>query len=342
MRPDPSPVVGELTQPSFSLDWAYAYGQPNTTLQFKTYPEDFRVTEQLRIDPEEGEHVYLYLQKRGLNTQDVAEKLAKYCSVQKMAVSFSGMKDRQAVTQQWFSIQLPGREEPDWHDFETEDLTILKSSRCLRKLRRGAHDFNHFSILLRGVGSAEVELRQRLEKIKAQGVPNYFGLQRFGYNGNNLQGAQRLLVEKKKPRQGYLKGIYLSAARSFLFNEIVSRRLNMMDSRELDLLQQASGPLWGRGRNTPDEAAIEIEGQMAEEYSQWCDGLEHAGLNQERRPLWLRPIGLLFDFEMSPNDTSKNDGCLKIEFALPPGSYATSVLRELCKLNEPAYSPATA
>lgn len=313
----------------FPLDFAYAYGEPPIEGWLKQLPEHFRVEELLGFElAGEGEHLYLQIEKRGLNSADLAGRLAKLFGVRPMDVGYAGMKDKHAVTTQWYSVYLPKTEGVASAEIELENAKVLEVTRHRHKLRRGQHQGNRFSILLTQVeGDTEV-LGERLERIAANGVPNYFGPQRFGIEGNNLAVVERWFVDKKPPR-GRSKGIYLSAARSYLFNRLLSQRVadgSWCNLEAGDLCSEAApglptGPLWGRGRVKTGGRIAVLENSLAQEYAEWCEGLEHSGLQQERRPLCLPLQDLHWTLEREQ---------LRLEFVLPVGCYATSVVREIC------------
>ena len=169
------------------------HGKPIGTARFKARPEDFLVEEILGFEPSgEGEHCCLWIEKTDRNSNDVASYLAERLGIRKRLVSHCGLKDRHAVTRQWFSIHLPGQASPVAADLECEGLRVLAISRNARKLRRGSHDGNRFTIRLRGCGFTFAAASARWQQILARGVPNYFGPQRFGRNGDNLRQARRL------------------------------------------------------------------------------------------------------------------------------------------------------
>ncbi|HAE48086.1 MAG TPA: tRNA pseudouridine(13) synthase TruD, partial [Tistrella mobilis] len=158
----------------------------------KATPDDFRVTEVLDIALSgAGEHLWLLIEKRGLNTEEVARQLARAAGISLRNVSYAGLKDRQAVTRQWFSLQLPGRADPDFSALWNDQLRCLEQARHQRKLQRGAHSANGFFIRLTDLVADQSQLDERLQIIAAQGVPNYFGPQRFGRDGSNLHDARR-------------------------------------------------------------------------------------------------------------------------------------------------------
>ncbi len=325
----------------YSLDWAYAQGRPNLVGLFRLTPEDFQVDEDLGFELEgAGEHVFLQIQKRGDNTAWLARQIARLADVQPNDVGYAGLKDRHAVTRQWFSVYLPKAEEPDWSALESDSLKVLQVTRHRQKLRRGAHRANQFVIRLHQLSDIDgqpvedlSEIHERLRQVAQSGVPNYFGEQRFGHNGNNLEEAHRLLVEGGRIRNRQKRGLMLSAARSYLFNQVLSARVESDSWRSpmpgecmiLNGEAVASGPLWGRGRPLVSENCAEFEQQVLGEMAPWCDGLEHVGLSQERRSLVLMPQDLQW---------SLTDATLELAFSLPPGTFATAVLREICLLKE--------
>ncbi len=316
--------------PTFSLDFPYAYGRPDATADFRVEPEDFQVYEHLGFEPcGEGEHVYLQVSKRGENTAWVAEKIAALAQVLVMDVGYCGRKDRHAVTTQWFSVYLPKVDiEPHWLALSSDSIQILQVSRHQHKLRRGDHESNQFVIRLRNlILTNKSTFEKKIDQILAQGVPNYFGEQRFGRNANNLPEAHALLVEGKRTRDKQKRGLFLSAARSYLFNQVLAARVlagnwQVLLDGEPDTLPSA--PLWGRGRSAATGVAAELEKSVIAHWAGWCDGLEHAGLQQERRALMLKPDSASWCW-------LEQD--IELSFALGSGEFATTILRELAVLN---------
>lgn len=315
--------------PTFSLDFPFAYGQPDVTAEFRTEPEDFQVYEHLGFEPcGEGEHVYLHVSKRGENTAWVAQKIADLAQVSLMDVGYCGRKDRHAVTTQWFSIYLPKLENnPDWLTLNSDSVQVLQVGRHQSKLRRGDHESNHFIIRLRNVETLnKIVFEQKIQSVFDNGVPNYFGEQRFGRNANNLPEAHAVLVEGRRMRDKQKRGLYLSAARSYLFNQFLAARVLAETWQELlpgEPEQYPSAPLWGRGRSAATTEAAELENSIMANWAGWCDGLEHAGLQQERRALMLKPEHASWRWA---------DDDIELQFALGSGEFATTILRELAIL----------
>ena len=330
---------------------AYAWGKPAATGHIRQHPEDFQVTEIPLLEPDgEGEHVWLWIRKRGENTLYVAEQLSTLAGVHPRQVSFAGLKDRHAVTEQWFSVQLAGKDEPLWETLNSGTLTVLRHARHSRKLRRGALQGNTFRITLRDITGDTGALEHRLGVIAREGVPNYFGEQRFGRNGSNLQTADRLFNNPKLRLSRNKRSLILSAARSLLFNQVLSARVNagnwnaalagdamqldgshsyfIAGTIDADLMERLAtqdihptGPLHGRGENPSQGACRELEATVLADHANWCAGLEAAGLQQDRRALRLRVTDLVWQWGAS--------GELLLTFSLPAGAYATSVLREV-------------
>jgi tRNA pseudouridine13 synthase len=303
---------------SYSLDFPRAYGELTASADFRTEPEDFQVDEFLGFEPAgQGEHVYLHVCKRGENTAWVAEKIAQLANVQVMDVGYCGRKDRHAVTAQWFSVYLPKVEsEPDWAALNSDTIQLLSVARHTQKLRRGDHQKNHFVIRLRNLVTEDKKaFEQKLDQVLLEGVPNYYGEQRFGRNGNNLNEAQAILVERKQIRDKQRRSLYLSAARSYLFNLVVAARVaagNWQVLLDGEPETVSSAPLWGRGRSLAHGALAEFEQSILDAFLPWCNGLEHAGLSQERRSLVLKP----------ENPTWRWDGVnLILAFALGSGEF---------------------
>jgi len=321
---------------SFSLEFPRAYGNSSVTALFRCEPEDFQVDEDLGLEPSgEGEHVYLHIIKRGENTAWVADLIAKLAGVKAMDVGYCGRKDRHAVTAQWFSVYLPpkvGRATPDWYQLNSDSIKVLRISRHSHKLRKGQHARNHFTIRLRNLSGINnlAEFEAKILQVLEQGVPNYFGEQRFGRQGNNLVEAQELLVNGRRYRDRQKQGLMLSAARSYLFNLVLAERVRTETwTSQLDGEPESdpSGPLWGRGRSLAAAGLLELESQVLAPWSGWCHGLEHMGLHQERRALKLDIQDGKFSW--------LEGGILEICFGLAAGAFATSVLAELVCLESP-------
>ena len=344
--------------------WARAHGKPLIRGVFRAQPDDFYVEEQLPFElSQEGEHWYIFVEKTSQNTDWVSQQIALVLGISPRLVSYAGLKDRHAKTRQWFSVHLPGAKSIEVEKIsDIEGVSVLQVAQHTKKLRRGCIQCNKFQLKLKQCQAAAYDqgahflelVNERLEAIKRNGVPNYFGEQRFGHEGKNISHAQTLFsefgtnafkVNKKK------KGLYISAARSYLFNLILQERVQRKNWNSLmpgDLLMFFDGntlfpatsedrtileqrietgelsptaPLWGvSGKLTASEKTLVLENSILQAHSDLCQGLEAFDLSMERRRLVLKP--LLFEWEWD-RDT------LILNMNLPTGSYATSVIREM-------------
>lgn len=325
---------------------ANPFGPPVLRAVMRSVPEDFEVDEDLGFEASgEGEHLLLRIEKRGANTVWVAQQLARWAGIAEHAVGYAGLKDRHAVTRQSFSLHIANRRAPPLESLAIEGVRVLASAWHRRKLPRGALSGNRFRLQLRGVQGDPADIDARLQAIAARGFPNGFGAQRFGRDGGNLQRARALFGGARIKRAE--RGMLLSAARSAIFNEVLARRIAdgswerggdgdvwMLDGRSshfgpepfdaalaercASLQIHPTGPLWGRGALPTTGAVQELESAAAARHRDLADGLEAAGMAQERRALRARARELAWTFHP--------DGTLELRFGLGRGSYATALL----------------
>jgi len=314
--------------------WPRAYPPSRARATLKRLNEDFSVTElPLQLPSGAGEHVWLDVEKNGANTAFVAQRLAAAAGVQEWDVGYAGLKDRHAVTRQWFSIYLPKGDAPDLTLLQHPEFKVLSQSRHVKKLRPGDLLGNRFRIVLRDVSGDRAAVEANLEAVASQGVPNYFGAQRFGFEGGNVELGRAMLAREIRVRNPKKKGIYLSAVRSFVFNEVLALRIQQglwgkaLPGDVTDEAGRPTGPLWGRGRVSTTDQAQALENGVAERHATLCDGMEHAGLDQERRALVARPADMSWEWPQADQ--------LVLAFSLPAGNYATSVLNEILEATEP-------
>jgi tRNA pseudouridine13 synthase len=265
-------------------------------------------------------------------------------------VGYAGLKDRHAVTRQRFSVHLPKRQAPDIAALDADGLRVLASDWHARKLPRGALAGNRFDLLLRDVDGDRAAIEARLQAVATRGVPNYFGEQRFGREGDNVAAALAMFAGRRVRREQ--RSMLLSAARSELFNRVLAERVRihawdaplegevwMLDgsrsvfgpepwSEALAARLEAfdihpTAPLWGAGALRTQAAARALEEAVVAELPGPAlrAGLEAAGLRQERRATRLRPSDVRWDWPAPDR--------LRLGFVLPPGAYATTVLAEL-------------
>lgn len=337
----------------------WLHGQPVASGVLKASAEDFRVIEDLGYAPDgEGEQLLVRIRKNGCNTRFVAEALAKFVGIHPRDVSFAGMKDRHAVTEQWFCLRIPGKITPDLTAFELTGVEVLESARHRRKLRTGALQGNAFTLVLRQISDRDA-VEQRLQLIARDGVPNYFGSQRFGHEGNNLTMAQRWAADEIRVRERNKRSFILSAARSAMFNQVVSDRLAQQGSltrvlpgdalqltgrgswfvaeaAERDTLQQRvdaselriTAPLPGSGEwGTRDEALAFEQNSLSGEGA-LIALMDRERVEAARRAMLVIPRDLQWNWQ--------DDVTLEVSFWLPAGSFATSVVRELLQTQNSA------
>lgn len=329
----------------------WLHGQPDASGQIKSNAADFIVDEDLGFAPDgNGEQILVHISKQNCNTRFVADALAHFCQIPKREVSFAGQKDRHAITRQWFCLHLPGKSQPDFSRFSLEGCQILEHARHRRKLRPGTLRGNYFTIILRQI-SQQQTTEQRLQLIAQTGVPNYFGVQRFGLRNNNLSLAAQWAQTGNAPRNRQQRSFALSAARSLLFNQIASQRLKLvnfhqvMDGDALQLSGRGSwfvapaselaqlqprvdrhellitAPLPGSGDWGSQRQAQVFEQQCIAHETDLQALLEKEKVQAARRALLVFPRDLRWCWL---NNTS-----IEIRFWLPAGSFATSVIREL-------------
>ncbi len=321
---------------------------PPRNAEIKRTPDEFQVTELLQPSfDDDGEHAWLWVEKTGANTEWVARQLARFAGVGSRDVGYAGLKDRHARTWQWFSVRAP--RDLDWGSAAIEGVRVLECRRQRRKLRRGAHRGNRFRIVvhMHGTGVARRELDDRLLLVRRTGVPNYFGEQRFGHDGANLQLAEDWCNGARLPRQK--RGIAISAARAAIFNAILDRRVadaswnRIVDGERANLdgsgsvfsveraddeLQRRcddfdihpTGTLWGHDAPLTGGTLAELERHAAARHESLAKALEAGGVDAASRALRLAVRGL---------EWSLRDSALTLEFELAKGGYATTVIDQL-------------
>jgi len=346
--------------------WKHLHGGPLFTATIKQQLSDFKVFESLSFEPSNsGEHTLLHLEKTGLNTAFVAEALAKYGKLPLRNVSYAGRKDKYATTSQWFGIYHGGSAKADWSGFTMEGVKILHITQNERKLRTGAIKANRFEIVLRNIDKLDQHaLLARIEKIRQQGVPNYFGNQRFGeliksdgtvQLGGNLNLAEKL-VNGEDIRNRNKKSMAISALRSWLFNHFVSKRISELDYQLLldgDALS-LSGSNSFFIHNSQD---FELLANTQERLTQgdvlitaplWGEGeldsqREARLFEQKVADEYQLVCNALENLKLSQQrrsillfvedfTTQISDNSAVLSFSLPSGCFATSVLREIADI----------
>lgn len=324
--------------------------------RIRSAPEDFCVDERpLYLPCGEGEHLYIKITKRGLSTPDLVLRLSSQLHVKAQTIGVAGLKDAQAVTTQMLSLQGVKAEAVTGLPTDERLLSVEVLGRHRNRLRKGHHAGNQFRLVVRDVREGSEESLNRLfDELVRRGVPNYFGPQRQGRSGTNFQLGAELLQDadrrKKMPRSKRIW--FMNAYQSYVFNHIVARRIDNIDrvllgdwamksdngacfpveQPEVEQLRadrfeiSPTGPLFGSRAPWATGVPGEIEQAVIAELGTTPDLLSKAGaecgFRGERRALRVRLNDLVWSLEGS---------VLTLSFWLPPGSYATSVLREIVK-----------
>jgi len=349
-------------------DLVFANGVPAIRATIKQEIEDFQVDEELGFEfTGKGAHLCLQVRKSDCSTPDVARRLSEVTGVPLSEIGYAGMKDRRGNCTQWFSLQLEEAAAQKIQAAEDASLQILQTSRNSRKLKIGSHKRNHFQLRLRDCEGAPAAFEERLQQLQQQGIPNYFGPQRFGREMSNLTQVQALMASVIGPdaeaplrQRGVKRGMLYSAARAYLFNQVLSRRvaagnwnvyvpgdvLNLAGTdrcfavavdawdetlqkrlQEFDI--HLTGPLAGqidpKDKYISRAQAADIEDAVLQHYTTLTAGLARCGLVAARRSLRFLPLQL--DWEWEAHKT------LRLRFALSKCCYACSLLRELCQQN---------
>jgi len=351
-----SPAVLDSAQRAVALSPPFAFGGPSLGGVIRATPADFFVEEVLDITLDgAGEHLWLELEKCCENTEWLARQLANVYRVPVRDVGYAGLKDRQAVTRQWFSILTP-LEGDVFEQAGFESVRLLQAKRHARKLRRGAHTANRFRIRLRRVEGDWSALADRQQKLAAMGVPNYFTDQRFGWEGRNIERALQWLLAGGRGRRSEQSRHY-SVARSVIFNVALASRVEegswllprvgdraMLDGSrslftvsepELESARQRlaegdihlTGPLWGDGAPGSEGEVATQESAAARVCEPLAGALAGRRLEADRRALRV----LVRDFQVEAQPALAE---LCLSFTLPPGAYALGVLREMVDYRE--------
>lgn len=332
------------------MDLPCAHGGPAGSARLRATPEDFLVREWLGFDADgEGDHLLLKVRKRGANTMWVAKQLARIGKIHPRDVGFAGLKDRDAVAEQAFTVPARSAVGTNWAGVTGDGFEVLSAERIRRKLKRGALKGNDFVLVLREFAGDTAVLEQRVQTLAATGVPNYFGPQRFGRGGQNIKAALAWFGGEGPAPERTERGFALSAARSAIFNAVLAERVRagswnrLLDGDVVNLNGSGSffpvhsvddtlrercgqldvhptGPMWHGDSLISTGAIAELEAGVAQRYQALASGLAKAGLEPERRPLRVPVRELSWRIEGSD---------VHLQFRLQRGSFATAVLHEL-------------
>ena len=308
-------------------NWPRAYSGPLAIAQFRTTPESFQVDE-IRDDAlsGDGDYLYLLIRKRDIDTASVVSELSKLLGIKPRNISYAGRKDRFAVATQWFCVTMPKQNTPELGHELHEKFSVLRSQRHHEPLAIGDLTANRFTILLTDFDGDVEQTTDTLEHIKRQGFPNYFGPQRFGSKGQNLVRGRRMLAGDLRVRDKNQRSMYLSACRSFLFNEILAVRVRQRSWTTCIEGEQSSIPtgyLPGDGEVPVSGEAGRIVRTVLEQHQELYTGIKNSRVAWHQRDLLVQATELEYQWR---------DNQLELTFSLPKGAFATSLLRELIEL----------
>lgn len=322
----------------------------------KQKPEDFLVEEIPSYLPSgEGEHLYLWVEKRDVSALELMRRMARILGVNRNQIGMAGMKDRQAITRQWISV--PASKNIDFDDDHRGDLDenikILAQKRHTNKIKTGHLKGNKFTILVREPTGSFETISKSVAILNATGIPNFYGLQRFGIDNQTLEMGRKFVLREEFIREKRLRRFVMSAVQSAVFNAVLRERMKRLAlGRALvgDIFAQLedegskrcttenleestrrvqqkmcipTGPMPGVKMTRAGGEVGEMEDGALEEFGlSWDDflGLEKIARGT-RRPLICRPL--------TPIVVNNVDEGFQFVFSLPSGSYATVALRQL-------------
>jgi tRNA pseudouridine13 synthase len=336
-----------------ALERLYPYGEAVASAVLKAEPGDFRVSEELGFEPVgEGEHLFLQIEKDGLGTHELITRVAQDFELSPRLIGYSGLKDKHAVTRQWLSLHMPGQPAPAKVP-GGESYRILQQVRHHKKLRPGTHKANLFEIRLREIGQLPEQTRAQMDCVVKQGFANYFGAQRFGRKQDNVEQALAQLGKRRLQRSR--KSLLLSSLRSYLFNQILARRIDLgywqepvdgdvfmlrgshsifsqpLDEllvaryQQLDVANTAS--LYGAGRNLMSGMPRAIEDELFAEREDITRCLDQQGAKLQMRSLRATVDDFSYDFDAGAKT-------LLVKLKLPSGCYVTSMLEHFIDLRD--------
>lgn len=335
-----------------------AAGEAAGAARIRVRPEDFEVHEQLGFEPAgKGEHLLLQVRKRDSNTQWVARELARLAGVKPFDVGYAGLKDRRAVTTQWFTVPARRSDPASWLARGGEGFEVIAAHAHTRKLPRGALAANRFRIALRDFQGDAAVLQARVDEIARRGVPNYFGPQRFGRDLGNLR-----MDAPDAGRDRAAKSFEFSALRSILFNAVLAERvtrgnwnllhvgeranldgsnstfrINELDatlSSRLEALDiHPTGPLYGNDASDIEGDIAALEAEVLDRHADISARLAEDRLESSRRPLRVAVREANLEWVDERDEAGQISARVAVlSFRLRPGSFATTVLRELVDL----------
>lgn len=325
----------------------------------RTGPEDFQVKElPLYLPCGEGEHLYLTITKRGLSTPDLVKRLSSVLGIKAQAIGVAGLKDARAVTTQMVSLLGVDVARVDRIKIDEQILAVEVLGRHRNRLRTGHHAGNKFRLVVREIALHAAEtVPLVLADLARRGVPNYFGPQRQGKKGENYQIGAALLNDRgRRDRMSRSQRMwYVNAYQSYLFNRLLAKRIDRIDRMLVGdwAMKMANGacfPVEDAEIEQPRADRFEISptGILFGSRVSWATGepgemeqtvVTEADTTQEQLVQAAKACGFRgerrsFRVPLADLDWSVDGSVLTLIFSLPPGAYATSLLRELMKTSD--------
>ncbi len=327
----------------------------------KSIPEDFDVEEIPAYEPSgQGDFLYLWIEKRDMGAEYFERQVARRLDIPVAEIGAAGLKDRRAVTRQWLSV--PAHVEPKLAQLDGDGIKVLRVSKHTNKLRAGHLHGNRFRILIRkanvslapeeNVQARRLHYDEIIERIRIHGLPNFYGPQRFGRDGETLHLGLAMLRGQKSIRQPFLKKLALSAVQSALFNHVLAQRMRdgllrrvlpgdvmcklptggMFVAEDVAAEQTrfeareivTAGPIFGRKTFASAQEALAREQTALSAFD--LNATSFTGFG--KLLMGTRRHNLVYCDDLAA--AVEPDG-LRLQFALPAGSYATVLLRELMK-----------
>ena len=353
------------------MDRFYSQSHASIPFHFKQSMRDF-VVDEIPLYPfsGEGEHMVLHIRKKNLSTWEMIDRISNHLGIKAREIGYAGLKDKHAMTKQY--ISLPKKYESALDTFSHEGIKVLSKEYHSNKIRIGHLKGNRFFIRLKKVTPvAAQKIKESLGEIAANGMPNYFGYQRFGRDGENYKKGEAIIRGEKKERNVKLKRLYINAFQSHLFNLWLSRRVEIntllggFSAKELtDLLNLPLNVISAMQKQSHPFKLFEGDVMMHYPYGRlfnYDGGTEDPDRFSRRdiSPTGLlsgkrvqRAVGLAEQIEKNfdedaaingarryawifPEDVEgeykEEEAWFELHFTLPKGSYATVLIEEIAK-----------
>lgn len=353
------------------MDRFYSLGHSSIDFHFKQTPRDFVVEEiPLYEFSGEGEHLILFVRKKNLSTSEMIGYFARYLGIKNRDIGYAGLKDKNAMTKQY--ISLPKKYEEALEDFTSDNIKILSKTYHNNKLRIGHLSGNRFYIRLKKVNPTSAKkIDEALKNISDRGMPNFFGYQRFGSDGDNHILGEKIAKGDRREKNPRIKKLLINAYQSHLFNLWLSRRLEInslvesfsveelenilnMQKSELDALKKQTHPfkvlIGDLMEHYPHGRLFSFDGS-SEDYARFSNrDISVTGLLSGKRVKVTTDSARIIEKDYDeainadgarrfawiyPSDIegrfNQVEAQYELNFSLPKGSYATVLIEEIAK-----------